>query len=193
MAADHLSRLESSKSRDIREGKIGDSFPHEMLMFVRAQDEGYPWFADFANYLSTGKLPDRIPYQQKKKFFADLKFYIWEDPYLFRIGADQIVRRCVTAPETRSILEHCHSGWLAATTGELTLLSGCLMWGSIVPPSLRTPTSLSVVAMLANEPATSRLGMRCPRTPFRWLNFSTYGVLISWDLSPHHEGIVTSL
>ncbi|KAK1423916.1 hypothetical protein QVD17_19227 [Tagetes erecta] len=110
VAADHLSRLESSESERSRAGKIGDSFPHESLMFVRAHEEGYPWFADFANYLSTGELPHKIPYQQKKKFFADLRFYIWEDPYLFRIGADQMIRRCVTSPETRSILEHCHSG-----------------------------------------------------------------------------------
>ncbi|KAK1430086.1 hypothetical protein QVD17_12590 [Tagetes erecta] len=110
VAADHLSRLESSESEGSRVGKIGDSFPHESLMFVRAHEEGYPWFADFANYLSTGELPHKIPYQQKKKFFADLRFYIWEDPYLFRIGADQMIRRCVTSPETRSILEHCHSG-----------------------------------------------------------------------------------
>ena len=76
VVADHLSRLESPEDEGTVGGKIGDSIPHEMLMFVRAHDEGYPWFADFANYLSTGRLPDKIPYQQRKKFFADFKFYI---------------------------------------------------------------------------------------------------------------------
>ncbi|GJR65826.1 reverse transcriptase domain-containing protein [Tanacetum coccineum] len=31
--------------------------------------------------------------QQKKKFFKDVKHYFWDDPYLFRTCADQIIRR----------------------------------------------------------------------------------------------------
>nr|GEZ33056.1 reverse transcriptase domain-containing protein [Tanacetum cinerariifolium] len=31
--------------------------------------------------------------QQKKKFFKDVKHYLWDDPYLFRICADQIIQR----------------------------------------------------------------------------------------------------
>nr|GEW88967.1 reverse transcriptase domain-containing protein [Tanacetum cinerariifolium] len=31
--------------------------------------------------------------QQKKKLFKDVKHYFWDDPYLFRICADQIIRR----------------------------------------------------------------------------------------------------
>nr|GFA48447.1 reverse transcriptase domain-containing protein [Tanacetum cinerariifolium] len=33
--------------------------------------------------------------QQKKKFFKDVKHYFWDDPYLFRICADQIIRRAI--------------------------------------------------------------------------------------------------
>nr|GFB01851.1 reverse transcriptase domain-containing protein [Tanacetum cinerariifolium] len=32
--------------------------------------------------------------QQKKKFFKDARHYFWDDPYLFRTCADQIIRRC---------------------------------------------------------------------------------------------------
>ncbi|KAD3639953.1 hypothetical protein E3N88_29176 [Mikania micrantha] len=45
-----------------------------------------------------------------KKFFSDVKYYVWEDPYLFRIGADQIVSRCVYGGEAHKILRHCHEG-----------------------------------------------------------------------------------
>ncbi|KAK6121257.1 hypothetical protein DH2020_045031 [Rehmannia glutinosa] len=51
-----------------------------------------------------------MTHQQKKKFFSDLKYYIWDDPHLFRVCADQIMRRCVALPETISILNHCHKG-----------------------------------------------------------------------------------
>nr|GFB73119.1 reverse transcriptase domain-containing protein [Tanacetum cinerariifolium] len=51
--------------------------------------------------------------QQKKKFFKDARHYFWDDPYLFRTCADQIIRRCVAGQEAIDILNACHSG----TTG----------------------------------------------------------------------------
>nr|GEU78173.1 reverse transcriptase domain-containing protein [Tanacetum cinerariifolium] len=37
--------------------------------------------------------------QQKKKFFKDVKHYFWNDPYLFRICVDQVIRRRVHGQE----------------------------------------------------------------------------------------------
>nr|GEZ72080.1 reverse transcriptase domain-containing protein [Tanacetum cinerariifolium] len=48
--------------------------------------------------------------QQKKKFFKDVKHYFWDDPYLFRICVDQIIRRCVHGHEDFDILKACHKG-----------------------------------------------------------------------------------
>nr|GFA17843.1 DNA-directed DNA polymerase [Tanacetum cinerariifolium] len=48
--------------------------------------------------------------QQKKKFFKDVKHYSWDDPYLFRICADKIIRRCVHGQEAFEILKACHEG-----------------------------------------------------------------------------------
>ncbi|GKA86920.1 reverse transcriptase domain-containing protein [Tanacetum coccineum] len=48
--------------------------------------------------------------QQKKKFFKEVKHYFWDDPYLFRICADQIIRRCVFGQEALEILKACHEG-----------------------------------------------------------------------------------
>ncbi|GJX56379.1 reverse transcriptase domain-containing protein [Tanacetum coccineum] len=46
--------------------------------------------------------------QQKRKFFKDVKHYFWDDPYLFRTCADQIIRRCVHGQEALEILKACH-------------------------------------------------------------------------------------
>nr|GFB28726.1 reverse transcriptase domain-containing protein [Tanacetum cinerariifolium] len=46
----------------------------------------------------------------KKKFFKDARHYFWDDPYLFRTCADQIIRRCVAGKEAIDILNACHSG-----------------------------------------------------------------------------------
>nr|GFB57596.1 reverse transcriptase domain-containing protein [Tanacetum cinerariifolium] len=48
--------------------------------------------------------------QQKKKFFKDARHYFWDDPYLFRTYADQIIRRYVAGKEAIDILNACHSG-----------------------------------------------------------------------------------
>ncbi|GJY42806.1 reverse transcriptase domain-containing protein [Tanacetum coccineum] len=40
----------------------------------------------------------------------DVKHYFWDDPYLFRICADQVVRRCVYGQEAVAILTACHNG-----------------------------------------------------------------------------------
>ena len=109
VAADHLSRLENPHAEKLNESDINDRFPDESLMYLEGNDE-YPWFADIANYLVGGTLVKGMSYQQKKKFFADVKYYLWEDPYLFRVGADQVIRRCVHGKEAMQILEHCHSG-----------------------------------------------------------------------------------
>ncbi|XP_073041875.1 uncharacterized protein [Primulina eburnea] len=76
--ADHLSRLENHiQGNDF----IRDDFPDEQLFEIT----NLPWYADFVNYLSSKFIPPHLTYQQKKKFFSDLKYYLWEDPYLFRI------------------------------------------------------------------------------------------------------------
>ncbi|GJV76406.1 retrovirus-related pol polyprotein from transposon TNT 1-94 [Tanacetum coccineum] len=38
-------------------------------------------------------MPRDMTYQQRKKFFSDVKIYIWDEPYLFRSCDDGIIRR----------------------------------------------------------------------------------------------------
>ena len=109
LAADHLSRLENPEGEEFNEAKINDNFPDEFLLGIEVNDDS-PWFADFANYLVGRVLRKGMSYQEKKKFFSDLKHYFWDDPYLFRICADQVVRRCVYGEEAQEILRHCHDG-----------------------------------------------------------------------------------
>ncbi|KAH9685501.1 hypothetical protein KPL70_013991 [Citrus sinensis] len=61
----------------------------------------------FRSYL-IGKLPEYWTKQDKAKFFAQIKNFFWDDPYLFKYCADQIVRRCVPENEIQNILSFCH-------------------------------------------------------------------------------------
>ncbi|GKC86219.1 zf-CCHC domain-containing protein [Tanacetum coccineum] len=90
LAADHLSRLENPH-RDVLENKeITETFPLKTLGLVTFRyDSSTPWFADIANYHAGNFIVKGMSSQQKKKFFKDVKHYFWDDPYLFRIDADQ--------------------------------------------------------------------------------------------------------
>ena len=37
------------------------------------------------------------------------RFHLWDDPYLFKVCANGLLRCCITMCETRKILERCHS------------------------------------------------------------------------------------
>ncbi|GKA00340.1 reverse transcriptase domain-containing protein [Tanacetum coccineum] len=106
VAADHLSRIENNKTSN--DSEVDDNFLGETLTEINTKDE--PWFVDFSNYLVAGIIPKGMTYQQKNKFFSDLKHYFWEEPYLFKVCSDGMIRRCVSGPETRLILDQCHHG-----------------------------------------------------------------------------------
>ncbi|GKB58913.1 reverse transcriptase domain-containing protein [Tanacetum coccineum] len=92
VVADHLYRIENDKSSD--DSEVDDNFPRETLMEINTKDK--PWFADFANYLVADIIPKGMTYQQKNKFFSDLKHYFWEEPCLFKVCSDGIIRRYVS-------------------------------------------------------------------------------------------------
>ncbi|GKA54821.1 reverse transcriptase domain-containing protein [Tanacetum coccineum] len=110
-AADHLSRLENPYENVFDPKEITETFPLETLNMVTSHDDqNTPWFADIANYHAGNFLIKGMTSQQKKKFFKDVKHYFWDDPYLFRTCADQIIRRCVFGQEALEILKACHEG-----------------------------------------------------------------------------------
>ncbi|GJZ16222.1 reverse transcriptase domain-containing protein, partial [Tanacetum coccineum] len=132
VVADHLSRIENDETSDYSE--VDDNFPGETLMEISTRDE--PWFADFANYLVSDIIPKGMTYQQKNKFFSDLKHYFWEEPYLFKVCFDGMIRRCVSGLETQTILDQCHHGPTGGhygpnTTAKKVLDSG-FYWPTVI-------------------------------------------------------------
>nr|GEX60648.1 reverse transcriptase domain-containing protein [Tanacetum cinerariifolium] len=74
--------------------------------------------------------------QQKNKFFKDVKHYFWDDPFLFKISVDQVIRRCVHDQEAADILKACHNGPTGGHHGpNYTAKKGIDFMGSF--PSLR--------------------------------------------------------
>ncbi|GJR27832.1 reverse transcriptase domain-containing protein [Tanacetum coccineum] len=110
LAADHLSRLENPHQDKFENKEINEAFPLETLGSIALKDDSTPWFADFANYHAGKFVIKGMTSQQKNKFFKDVKHYFWDDPFLFKNCADQVIRRCVSGQEALDILKACHSG-----------------------------------------------------------------------------------
>jgi len=89
VVADHLSRLVNEKVT-LKEDEIKDKFPDESLFLIA----GRPWFVDMDNFKAAGVIPKDLNWQQRKTFFHDAQHYIWDDPHLFKVGADNLLRRC---------------------------------------------------------------------------------------------------
>eukprot|EP00257_Ricinus_communis_P022754 XP_015582576.1 uncharacterized protein K02A2.6-like [Ricinus communis] len=107
LAADHLSKLENPTLEALDESAIDENFLDDFLCSV----------------------------QQKKKVFLELKYYNWEDLFLFRVCADQVIRGCVHGEEILQILRHCHErpmgGHQAANHTAKKVLDSGLYWPTI--------------------------------------------------------------
>ncbi|KAL4301755.1 hypothetical protein GQ457_10G012990 [Hibiscus cannabinus] len=92
---------------------INDNFIAAITELITSAEDSAekftPWYADFVNYIVSEILPHQINYQGRKRFRHNAKGYFWDEPYLFKQCADQIIRRCIPEEEQQMILEQCHS------------------------------------------------------------------------------------
>ncbi|KAI3776250.1 hypothetical protein L1987_46023 [Smallanthus sonchifolius] len=177
VVADHLSRLEHPSREEIREEAIGDRFPHESIDFIAAEKEGLPWFSDLANYLTNGYVMKDMNAQQKRKLFRDARKYIWDDPNLFRIGGDRILRRCVRKEEGLDILRHVHEGLTgghhsAHTTAQKVFDCG-FFWPTVVEDAIEFVKTCDACQRTNNISSKNEM----PQNPIQVLEiFDVWGI-----------------
>ncbi|RVW88059.1 Transposon Tf2-12 polyprotein [Vitis vinifera] len=129
VVADHLSRLVIA--HDSHGLPINDDFPEESLMSIDVT----PWYSHIANFLVTGEVPSEWSAQDKRHFFAKIHVYYWEEPFLFKYCADQIIRKCVPEQEQSRILSHCHDsacgGHFASQKTAMKVIQSGFWWPSL--------------------------------------------------------------
>jgi hypothetical protein len=52
---------------------------------------------------------DHLDKNSQKKIISESRKYFWDAPYLFKLGNDGVIRRCVPREERVEILRMCHS------------------------------------------------------------------------------------
>lgn len=82
-----------------------EAFPDEKMFAISS----VPRFADFVDYLVSNVVPKDYSPHAKKRFLHDVNKYYWDEPYLFRFCADNVIRRCVFEEQKHGILEICHA------------------------------------------------------------------------------------
>ncbi|RDX91888.1 Retrovirus-related Pol polyprotein, partial [Mucuna pruriens] len=90
--ADHLSRIE----KEADPMPIKDEFPNEQLLYIITPT---PWFADICNFF-----PLEASRLYKERLQNDAKNYIWDDPYLWKLCNNQVIRKCIPNTEINSFL-----------------------------------------------------------------------------------------
>nr|GEV02595.1 reverse transcriptase domain-containing protein [Tanacetum cinerariifolium] len=182
LAADHLSKLENPHQDELEKKEINETFPLETLgMIAFRSNSSTLRFSDFANYYVGNFIVKGMSSQQKKKFFKDVKHYFWDDPYLFKIYADQVIRRCVHGQEAVDILAAClngptgrhHYANLTAKKYLISVFIGLLF--------TEMPITLSHGVTLVNVKAKYLNMMKCLKMQFMFVRFLTFEASISWD------------
>ena len=97
---DHLSHLQVTNMQEL---PINDFLHDDMLLKVTDTN---PWYANIVNFMVSGYVP---PGENKRKLQVKSRCHLWDDPYLYRVCSDGLLRRCVPMAEGLQIIEKCHA------------------------------------------------------------------------------------
>jgi len=117
--ADHLSRLHH---RDTHELPINDYLRDDTLLKVT---DSNLWYANTVNYMVAGYV---APGEDKRKLKHLSRSHLWDDPYLYQVCADRLLRRCVPNVEATKIIERCHASPYGAFRTHAKIWQSGFIW-----------------------------------------------------------------
>lgn len=128
MIADQISRIKLGKPAE----EVNKDFPDAHLFQIEVLPS---WYKKIGQYLSTSTFPKEMPPGERRKQALKSKTFQLINGLLYKMGPDQILRRCVMEEEIPSVLKEAHD-WLAsrhigpdATTKKVLLAS--LWWPTL--------------------------------------------------------------
>lgn len=153
---------------------LQETFPDEQLFSASVT---LPRYANIVNYLVTNMLPPGLSKALRDKIKSDAKHYVWDDPYLWKHCADQVIRRCVPENEIISTLTFCHSYACGGHFGAKRTARKVLECGFYWPSLFRD--SYSFCKSCDNCQKTGNISQRneMPQTPILFCEiFDVWGI-----------------
>jgi hypothetical protein len=99
----HLSRLEHGEEPT----SLEDTLPDEKLLSIRKVDDH---FTEIVQFLSTVMAPHEYKIIKKKKLVVCATYFSLIARQLYKMGPDEILRRCVMEVERPLIMVEAHEG-----------------------------------------------------------------------------------
>jgi len=85
-----------------------------------------PWFVDIVNFIVASIVPPHASRFQIDILKSDVKYYVWDDPYLWRFGSDQVI--CILWEGPLHVSMRCPNNPLFSVR---FFMFGALFFGSI--------------------------------------------------------------
>jgi hypothetical protein len=86
-----------------KEPPINDFLREDMLLKM---ETSHPWYANIVNFMVSGYITLG---ENRKKLTYESRCHLWDAPYLYRVCADGLLRRCVPTTEGQQIIEKCQA------------------------------------------------------------------------------------
>jgi hypothetical protein len=102
VVADQLSRM--NRGQDDKE-PIEDKMRDDHLYRVLDKDT---WIIAIIRAIQKMHL-DHLDKNSQRRIISESRKYFWDAPYLFKLGNDGVMKRCVPREERLEILRKCHS------------------------------------------------------------------------------------
>jgi hypothetical protein len=100
IVVDHLLCMQVTNMQEL---PINDFLRGDMLLKVM---DSNPSYANIVNFMVAGYVP---PGENRRKLQVESRRHHWDDPYLYQVCSDNLLRRCVPTTEGMRIIEKCHS------------------------------------------------------------------------------------
>ena len=98
--ADHLSRLQFKETHEL---PINDYLRDDTLLKITDFD---PWYANIMNFIVIGYVPLG---ENKRNLIHQSCSHLWDEPYLYQVCTNGLLRRCLPMVEATKIMERCHA------------------------------------------------------------------------------------
>ena len=121
--ADYLSRQRGRESLADISAEFPDEFPDPLESSVSREKPDSPWievfhlgmesvskFQDVIDYLVEARYPEQMSREEKEIFQRKVAPYTLIRGVLFKLGADDILRRCLEPSERKKVIPALHAG-----------------------------------------------------------------------------------